>query len=61
MYRLMINYCKTIAVAILMAMLTIYVNAQTKSTKPCGPLPTENQLHWQDMEMYAFIHYSLNT
>ena len=57
----MINYCKTIAVAILMAMLTIYVNAQTKSTKPCGPLPTENQLHWQDMEMYAFIHYSLNT
>ena len=61
MYRLMINYCKTIAIAILMAMLTIYVNAQTKSTKPCGPLPTENQLHWQDMEMYAFIHYSLNT
>lgn len=57
----MINYCKTIAVAILMAMLTINVNAQTKSTKPCGPLPTENQLHWQDMEMYAFIHYSLNT
>ncbi|MBQ1626969.1 MAG: alpha-L-fucosidase [Prevotella sp.] len=45
----------------MMAMLTIYVNAQTKSTKPCGPLPTENQLHWQDMEMYAFIHYSLNT
>ena len=57
----MINYCKTIAIAILMAMLTIYVNAQTKSTKPCGPLPTENQLNWQDMEMYAFIHYSLNT
>ena len=57
----MIKYCKKIAIAILMAMLTIYVNAQTKSTKPCGPLPTENQLHWQDMEMYAFIHYSLNT
>ena len=27
----------------------------------CGPVPTENQLSWQDMEMYAFIHYSLNT
>ena len=26
-----------------------------------GPVPTENQLRWQDMEMYAFIHYSLNT
>ena len=31
------------------------------STSPCGPVPTENQLSWQDMEMYAFIHYSLNT
>ncbi len=28
---------------------------------PVGPLPSENQLRWQDMEMYAFIHYSLNT
>ena len=25
------------------------------------PKPTENQLRWQEMEMYAFIHYSLNT
>lgn len=29
--------------------------------QPCGPVPSENQLKWQDMEMYAFIHYSLNT
>ncbi len=27
----------------------------------CGPVPNENQLRWQQMEMYAFIHYSLNT
>jgi alpha-L-fucosidase len=26
-----------------------------------GPVPTENQLRWQEMEMYAFIHYSMNT
>ena len=32
-----------------------------KKLDTCGPLPTENQLRWQDMEMYAFIHYSLNT
>ena len=23
--------------------------------------PTDDQLRWQDMEMYAFIHYSMNT
>ena len=32
-----------------------------QSHQPCGPVPTENQLRWQDMEMYAFIHYSMNT
>ena len=36
------------------------MTAQTKQ-KPFGPVPSENQLRWQDMEMYAFIHYSLNT
>lgn len=25
------------------------------------PTPSANQIRWQDMEMYAFIHYSLNT
>ena len=36
------------------------LTAQTKQ-EPFGPVPSENQLRWQDMEMYAFIHYSLNT
>lgn len=26
-----------------------------------GPTPTEDQVNLQDMEMYAFLHYSLNT
>ena len=46
-------------------MLAVMANGQlTQSTgklTPCGPIPNENQLRWQDMEMYAFIHYSLNT
>ena len=29
--------------------------------EPYGAIPTEDQLAWQDMEMYAFIHYSMNT
>jgi alpha-L-fucosidase len=35
--------------------------AQTKAPAPFGPVPTENQMRWQEMEYYAFVHYSLNT
>jgi len=28
---------------------------------PVGPIPTENQLRWQEMEYYSFVHFSLNT
>ena len=40
---------------------TLFVNAQAQMPSTCGPVPSENQLCWQAMEMYAFIHYSLNT
>ena len=56
----MSNYKRT-ATSMLMTMLAILVHAQIAGLASCGPLPTENQLRWQDMEMYAFIHYSLNT
>ena len=42
----------------LLSALTLKGQAQVA---PCGPLPNANQLRWQKMEMYAFIHYSLNT
>jgi len=35
--------------------------AQTKSPKPYGPVPNENQMRWQEMEYYSFLHFSLNT
>lgn len=34
---------------------------QTETIAAYGPLPTDDQLALQDMEMYAFLHYSLNT
>ena len=43
-----------------MVMLTLSAHAQVDRA-PCGPVPNENQLRWQDMEMYAFIHFSMNT
>jgi alpha-L-fucosidase len=35
--------------------------AQVKAPVPYGPVPTENQLRWQEMEYYAFLHFSMNT
>ncbi|WP_269236717.1 alpha-L-fucosidase [Flavobacterium flavigenum] len=32
-----------------------------KSPEPFGPLPTQKQLDWHEMEFYAFVHFSLNT
>jgi len=32
-----------------------------ESPAPYGPVPTENQMRWQEMEYYSFIHFSLNT
>ena len=52
---------KNIVLAILLLMTTHLIAQETLTPAPCGPVPTENQLWWQDMEMYAFIHYSLNT
>ncbi|MEO6851053.1 MAG: alpha-L-fucosidase, partial [Mucilaginibacter sp.] len=38
-----------------------FCSAQTSAPKPFGPVPTENQLRWQKMGYYAFVHFSLNT
>ncbi len=29
--------------------------------EPVNPLPTERQLLWHEMEMYAFVHFNMNT
>lgn len=34
---------------------------ETLPPAPCGPVPSENQMRWQEMEYYAFVHFSLNT
>ncbi len=35
--------------------------AQINAPAPYGPVPTANQMRWQEMEYYAFVHFSLNT
>jgi alpha-L-fucosidase len=34
---------------------------QVKAPESFGPIPSSNQLRWQKMEYYAFIHFSINT
>ena len=34
---------------------------RTEAPLPFGPVPSENQMNWQEMEYYAFVHFSLNT
>jgi alpha-L-fucosidase len=33
----------------------------TPAPTPYGPLPSDRQLHWRQLEMYAFVHFSINT
>ena len=47
--------------AFLITALIVATQLSAQTPAPCGPVPNENQLRWQDMEMYAFIHYSMNT
>ncbi|MEO5790047.1 alpha-L-fucosidase [Gelidibacter sp.] len=35
--------------------------ASVDAPKPIGPLPTAQQMAWQEMELYGFIHFSINT
>jgi alpha-L-fucosidase len=53
---------KNIFSGIIVSILSIGIcYAQTKSPSPFGPIPSENQMRWQEMEYYAFVHFSLNT
>lgn len=49
-------------VLLLICMLSLGVFVrQDRAPAPFGPVPSENQIRWQEMEYYAFLHFSLNT
>jgi alpha-L-fucosidase len=49
-------------VSISVIFLSILVSCQ-KAPKPlpAGPIPSEKQLAWQELEFYMFVHFNMNT
>jgi alpha-L-fucosidase len=43
------------------AVISLTACAQVKPPEPFGPLPSERQLAWHDMEYYMFVHFTVNT
>ncbi|MDO5977474.1 alpha-L-fucosidase [Flavivirga spongiicola] len=54
------SYLKTLLIGLLLGLCYSCAQNVTKP-KPYGPIPTERQLAWHDMEYYAFIHFNMNT
>ena len=50
-----------LSVIVLNALFISIIYAQVKAPASYGPVPTENQMRWQEMEYYSFVHFSLNT
>lgn len=41
--------------------LLLFISNNANAQSPLGPIPSENQMRWQEMEYYAFVHLSVNT
>ena len=52
---------KIIAILLTLSAATLASCRKVEAPSPCGPVPSENQMKIQDMETYAFLHYSMNT
>jgi len=47
---------------LLVIILALVASCKTTNVPgPVNPLPSANQMRWQEMEYYAFVHFSLNT
>ena len=45
----------------LYAILLLFLASCVNPPEPTGPIPSKQQLEWQQLETYAFIHFGLNT
>ena len=46
----------------LISLLSIHCScSQIPEPEPVGPLPSESQMNWHEMEFYMFVHFNMNT
>src|SRR6059036_3188796 len=51
-----------LVVFLLLALSSFALNAaEVPPPAPFGPVPTERQLRWHEMEFYGFVHFTVNT
>ena len=48
-------------VFVAIVVVTISCKKKVVAPEPVLPVPTERQLAWQDLEQYAFVHFTTNT
>jgi alpha-L-fucosidase len=48
---------------LIFGIMILYISSCSKVTppKPFGPVPSERQLAWHEMEYYMFVHFTVNT
>ncbi len=47
--------------ALLISVISLAACSQVKPPEPYGPVPSERQLAWHEMEYYMFVHFTVNT
>jgi len=50
-----------INILLLIPFILFSCSTSTPPPEPAGPLPSERQLKWHEMEFYAFVHFNMNT
>jgi len=46
---------------LVLSIITLSTFSQVKPPSPFGPVPSERQLAWHQMEYYMFVHFTVNT
>ena len=55
------SFKNSLSTLLLLTSIKFFAFSQVKAPSPYGPIPNENQMRWQQMEYYAFVHLSVNT